>query len=207
MPTVIAIDNDVECLTALKTLFSSVSLKFIGFELPSDFFSAYESGALDHTPPRALLVNLRLPEMSGLHVLERLISLTLPPPAILVSAHVTVEDTVQAMRLGAYSVLQKPCTGQVLLNACQAAIKEDVCRRKKMEATLPTFKKLSNLTPREKEVLDLVLVGNTSKEVAHTLGISTSTVDNHRMRILEKTGVSSMLELARVLVLYGPPGL
>ena len=205
MPTVIAIDNDLDYLAVLKTLFSSVSLNFIGFELPSDFFKAYENGALDHTPPRVLLVDLRLPEMSGLHILERLIKLTLPPPAILVSAHVTVDETVQAMRLGAYSALQKPCTGQALLNACQAAIKEDVCRRKKLEKTLPTFKKLSDLTPREKEVLDLVLTGKTSREVAQVLGISPSTVDNHRMRIMEKTGVSSMFELARVLVHYNPP--
>lgn len=205
MPTVIAIDNDLDYLAVLKTLFSSVNLNFIGFELPSDFFKAYENGALDHTPPRVLLVDLRLPEMSGLHILERLIKLTLPPPAILVSAHVTVEDTVQAMQLGAYSALQKPCTGQALLNACQAAIKEDAKRREKMEATLPTFKKLSDLTPREKEVLDLVLTGKTSREAAQVLGISPSTVDNHRMRIMEKTGVSSMFELARMMVLYSPP--
>ena len=205
MSTVIAIDSDVGCLGSLKELFTSVSLRFIGFELPSDFFKAYESGALDHTPPRVLLVDLRLPEMSGLHVIEKLNRLTLPPPTILVSAHVTVEDTVQAMRLGAYSALQKPCVGQALLNACQAAIKEDVCRRRKLEETLPTFKKISDLTPREKEVLDLVLAGKASREVAQVLGISPSTVDNHRMRIMEKTGVSSMFELARVLVHYNPP--
>ena len=134
-------------------------------------------------------------EMSGLAVQQRLNAQGARLPVVMLTAHGDVGMTVQAMKAGAFDFLQKPYRDQALLDSINAALSADAAARL-VGATAEGFHQcVAALTAREKEVVDLLLVGRTSREIAGTLGISPRTAEVHRRNILRKFSVASATEL------------
>jgi RNA polymerase sigma factor (sigma-70 family) len=130
--------------------------------------------------------------MSGLVLQERLNELEASIPVILLTGHGDVPMAVQAMRSGAVDFIQKPYREQALLDSINAALAKDVAARFSSVATDDVEQRLSSLTGREREVLDQILSGLTSKEIARELGVSPRTVEAHRKNLLQKLGIATV---------------
>lgn len=151
--------------------------------------------------PACLLVDLMLPGLSGLMLCRELVRRRLPCSFIFFSGHASVSTTVEAMKLGAVDFLEKPCSPQQLKSSVQSAL-ETACRiHKDVSEENAVLAGLRLLTPREKEVLHGVINGLVTKELAKRLGISHRTVDVHRSHIMEKLGVDSPTQLARIIAI------
>lgn len=146
-----------------------------------------------------LVLDVRMPGISGLEMQERLAALSVVAPIIFISGHGDVPMVVRAMRGGALDFLQKPFNEQVLLDRVQQAI-EISAKRRIERARLATIEaRLASLTPREKDVLQEIVAGRQNKVIADNLGISMKTVEQHRARIMEKMHVASLAELVRIV--------
>jgi two-component system response regulator FixJ len=152
-----------------------------------------------------ILLDVRMPDMDGLRVHQRL--LASPCPVILMTGHADVEMAIQAMKAGAADFLEKPFPEDRLLNAIEAAL-----RRRKVsnveDLALDSAEKMARLSPREREVLEALVLGQAHKEIAHKLGISVRTVELHRSRMLRRLGTRRLSDAIRVAVLAelaGPP--
>lgn len=190
----IALDDDEDFLRLLQSLFQSVRVKFSGFTSPLQFLSRFHD-LFEPLEAGCLLVDLRLPEINGLDVITEAKKHPLCPPVILQTSFPSTETTVQAMRRGAYDVLEKPLSEQHLIEKIQRAIQHDRRERVSKRMEIALLKKLFGLTQREKDILFLVCQGKSSKEVAQVLDLSPNTVENYRARILLKMEVSSTHEL------------
>jgi len=146
------------------------------------------------------ILDLRMPGLSGLDVQRELSSKGEKTPIVMISGYGDVPEVVEAMRLGAVSFLQKPIRPQELLDRVHEALKRDTDFRRATRRNAEMKKRIESMTRREKEVLNLLLVGKTAKEAASQLGIATKTVDYHRAQILEKMQVHTMTELMALMM-------
>ncbi|MDH7452999.1 response regulator [Luteimonas composti] len=160
------------------------------------FLSAYE-GERHGTHEECLVSDIRMPQMSGLQLQDELIRRGIRLPLVFVTAHGDVPLAVEAMRKGAANFLEKPFTEQALLHAIQAAF---AGRREQGPAHNPA---LGRLSPRERQVLDLVVASKPNKIIADILGISIKTVELHRANMMSKLGVRSLPELMKVALGHG----
>lgn len=144
-----------------------------------------------------LVLDVRMPGISGLEMQERLDSLRVDAPIIFISGHGDVPMVVRAMRGGALDFLQKPFDEQLLLDRVQQAIAISARRRRERVKRATVEARLATLTPREKEVLGGIIAGRQNKIIAENLGISMKTVEQHRARIMEKMHAASLAELVR----------
>ena len=144
-----------------------------------------------------LVLDVRMPGISGLEMQERLESLRVDAPIIFISGHGDVPMVVRAMRGGALDFLQKPFDEQLLLDRVQQAIGISAERRRERVKRATVEARLATLTPREKEVLEGIIAGRQNKIIAENLGISMKTVEQHRARIMEKMHAASLAELVR----------
>jgi two-component system response regulator FixJ len=138
--------------------------------------------------------------MSGLQLQEELSKRQIALPAIIITGHGEIPTAVRAMRSGALNVLEKPFRDQELLDEVQNAIEQSQQASRERKEQRATLARLATLTEREREVLDLVVVGETSKEIAHVLGISSKTIEFHRTKISEKLGVNNAVKLTRLVL-------
>jgi two-component system response regulator FixJ len=151
-----------------------------------------------------ILLDVRMPDMDGLRVHERLLGS--PCPVILMTGHADVEMAIHAMKAGAVDFLEKPFPEDKLLNAIEAALRQtkvwDV-----EEIALDSAEKMAGLSPREREVLEGLVLGEQHKEIAHKLGISVRTVELHRARMLRRLGTRRLSDAIKVAVLaeLAPP--
>jgi RNA polymerase sigma factor (sigma-70 family) len=162
-----------------------------------EFLDAYDPAA-----PGCLLLDVRLPGMSGLRLQDELIARGITTPIIFISGHGDLPMAVEAMKKGAYDFLEKPVGDQMLLDRINAAIAEDLRRRESRTEITALQHKLASLTPREREVLNLLKVGKPTSVIAKTLGISQKTVQVHRTRILEKLQVDTVPAIVTALHQY-----
>ena len=144
-----------------------------------------------------LVLDVRMPGISGLELQDRLRQFHLTAPIIFVSGHGDVPMAVRAMRHGALDFLQKPFNEQILLDRVQQAIALNADLQRERERQVSVRSRLSTLTPREHDVLELMIVGRQNKLIADELGISMKTVEQHRARIMEKMQTGSLAELVR----------
>ena len=150
--------------------------------------------------PSCVLLDMRLPRMSGLAVLERLqAEADEAPPVVVVTGHADVPLTVAAFRAGAFDLIEKPLSINALLVAVERALEADRARDGRRAERRELARRLEALTRREREVLALMASGETSKEIARALDISPRTVERHREGVLAKTGARNALELAIAL--------
>lgn len=187
------VDDDAAVRQALALLLSTVDIPVTGFADPQSFL-----GRLPQLPPGCLLLDIRMPVISGLKLQERLADLAIDWPTIIMSGHGDIEACRRAFRNGAIDFLSKPVDEQDLIEAIQKAqsiLDRQLDRRAELAETLAL---LSTLTPREAEVLERITAGFTTRQIAKGLGLSPRTVESHRAAIGAKLGTSSQAEMTRL---------
>ncbi|MBM4202277.1 MAG: response regulator transcription factor [Gammaproteobacteria bacterium] len=192
IPTIYLVEDDEAVRSGLATLLSNHGYHVSAFASGQDFLQSSHS----KLGPGCVVLDLKLPGMSGLSVQDELIAHGIDLPVIFMSAYATVPESVKAMKTGAADFLQKPFAGQVLLERIQEVLERDRGAREKHSAQEHARELYRRLTHREQEVARLVVSGHTSKDIAQVLGISPRTVDHHRTSILVKVQVESIAELA-----------
>lgn len=186
-PTVFVVDDDAAVGDAIRLLLKSVGLRSEVYSSATDFLQAY-----DQEQPGCLILDVRMPGMSGLDLQRRLQELGSKLPIIFVTAHGDVPMAVNALKAGAADFIQKPFRDQDLLDKIQDALKADRTWRTAETELDEIRSQLASLTPREEEVMELVVAGKPNKNIARTLGISQRTVEIHRARVMEKMRARSV---------------
>lgn len=200
--TVFVVDDDVSVRRSLCELMASVSLPVRAFGSSREFLDA-----LTPNPAGCLVLDLRLKGESGLDLQDELRRREVTLPIIVLTGHGEVPDSVRAFKAGAFDFLQKPPPPAELLERVRAALDSDCAARAARASRADVLQRLSTLTPRERDVMTLLVAGGTSKEVASDLHVSVRTVEGHRRRVLSKLNVTSAAQLVRaVLSTRGPEG-
>ena len=194
-PTVFVVDDDPAVLRGLRLLMKSVKLNVETYLSAQEFLDGY-----DPAQPGCLLLDLRMPGISGLELQEILRTRNIPIPIIIITGYGEVSAAVQAMQKGAVDFLEKPFNDQVLVDQIQKAIAEDAQIRQHRAEQEAVLARLALLTPREQEVMDLVIAGEPNKVIARQLGISPKTVEFHRSHIMKKMKVGSVAELVALVI-------
>ncbi|MEW8045439.1 MAG: response regulator, partial [Candidatus Thiodiazotropha sp.] len=154
----------------------------------------------DESLPGCLVVDIRMPGMSGLDMQEKLAERPIHPPVIIITGHGDVPMAVRAVQAGAVDFIEKPFRDQILLDSVHRAIEKDAERRGEASRLSEIREHLDQLTPREREVLDLVVGGMRNKNISEQLGITLSTVEAHRSRVMEKMQADSLSHLMRMML-------
>ncbi len=188
--TVFVVDDDEAVRDSIQELVESVGLQAEGYDSAQAFLDTFRPQR-----PGCLVLDVRMAEMSGLVLQERLNELEVRIPVIVLTGHGDVPMAVQAMRNGAMDFIQKPYREQALLDSINAALALDIDARRSTGAANDIEQRLSTLTDREREVLGQILSGSTSKEIARELSVSPRTVEAHRKNLLRKLGTGSVKEL------------
>jgi FixJ family two-component response regulator len=191
--TVFIVDDDPLVLGAVETLIKSVGLEVHTFSSAQAFL---ESDLPDE--PGCLVLDIRMPGLSGLDLQDEMAARGLTLPVIFVTGHGTVPLSVRAMKAGAVDFLQKPFEDQDLLDAVQRAIEEDGQARVERRETGEIKRRVESLTQREAQVLLGVAEGKLNKQIAHDLGLSENTVKTHRAHIMQKMQADSLADLIRL---------
>jgi FixJ family two-component response regulator len=188
--TVFIVDDDDAVRDSIQELVESVGLQAEGYASALAFLNAFQPQR-----PGCVVLDVRMAEMSGLVLQERLNALGSRIPVIVLTGHGDVPIAVQAMKAGAVDFIQKPYREQSLLDSINAALAVDAAARRLSRAADDLEQRLSALTEREREVLNHLLSGSTSKEIGRELGVSPRTVEAHRQNLLRKLGIGSVKEL------------
>lgn len=194
-PTVFVVDDDEEVRSALKLLFESVGLPVICYASAVEYLDRF-----DVSLPGCLVVDIRMPGMSGLDMQEKLKEFPLHPPVIIITGHGDVPMAVRAVQAGAVDFIEKPFRDQLLLDSVHRAIEKDAEMRGEASRLSEIHEHLNQLTPREREVLELVVSGMRNKNISEQLGITLSTVEAHRSRVMEKMQADSLSHLMRMML-------
>lgn len=199
-PIVFIVDDDPDIRESLTALLNTANLPVRSFATAEEFLASYAP-----EQPGVLLLDMRMPGMDGLEVQQELARRKAPIPILFITAHGEVSTAVQAMRGGAIDFLEKPFRPEELLERIQASLEMDRSNRARLTEREEIARRMERLTPRENEVLGLVVRGKSSKEIAELLGISRKTVDVHRANILSKLEAGSLPELMRRALIYFQP--
>jgi FixJ family two-component response regulator len=192
-PVVFVIDDDSSMRIALENLVSSVGLDVRLFSSPQEFLRSERPDA-----PGCLVLDVRLPGISGLSFQQELASKGIPLPVIFITGYGDVPMSVRAMKAGAVEFLLKPFNDQELLDAVHAAIARDRARRQEAGRAADLQARYRTLSPREREVMALVATGRANKQIADDLGLSLVTVKVHRGQVMRKMLARSVAELVRM---------
>lgn len=196
---VFVIDDDEAVLRSLCWLIESVDHPAKGFASADEFLAE-----LPKTPGVGCIVtDVRMPGMNGIELLEELAGRGSNLPVVVITAHGDVQMAVEAMRLGALDFVEKPFEEKALLEVVERALTESEQRLQTLAVDADTRKRFEALSPRESEVLKMLLLGRPNRRVAKDLGIAEKTVEAHRAHIMEKIGASSFAELVTLAVQSG----
>jgi two-component system, LuxR family, response regulator FixJ len=191
--TIYIVDDDDGMRRALTVLMSTVGYHAVAFARPAEFLQK-----LDANQHGCLVLDVRMPEMSGLEVQQQLNRAGSLLPVILITGHGDIPMAVQAMKDGAFDFLQKPFRDQELLDRINAALKQDAENRTAIELHADLRRREESLTPREREVMALVVDGKANKVIAIDLGLSERTIEIHRANVMEKMGARSVAHLVKM---------
>lgn len=191
--TVLIIDDDLKVRTSLDSLFRSIGLRTATFESAP--------GLLEYTLPQGpccLVMDVRLPRVSGLEIQMTLLARGVQTPIVFISGHGDIPMSVQAMKAGAVDFLVKPFRDQDLIDAVEAGLSRDRARLQDEEANEAAQSRYASLTPREREVMVLVIEGLMNKQIAALLTLSEVTVKLHRSSMMKKMAVRTVADLVRL---------
>lgn len=194
-PVVFVVDDDAGVLNALRILMRSVGLPVQTYSSAADFLEDFDKGA-----PGCLVLDVRMPGMSGMELQQKLAEMESSIPIIFITAHGDVPMAVEAVKAGAVDFIQKPFRDQELLDKIQNAIELDAIHRANQANLDEINARIDSLTPREREVMDLVVAGKLNKVIARELGISQRTVEIHRARVMQKMQVGTVSELVQLVM-------
>jgi FixJ family two-component response regulator len=190
---VYVVDDDAAARTAIRSLLDSVGLRAETFASAQEFLDSPRPDM-----PACLVLDVRLPGISGLDFQRDLAARNVTIPIIFITGHGDIPMSVEAMKAGALEFLTKPFRGQVLLDAIQQALERDRAVRQEQAVTAELRARLAALTPRENEVMQLVISGLLNKQIAAQLGTSERTVKIHRGQAMRKMGADSLPDLVRM---------
>jgi RNA polymerase sigma factor (sigma-70 family) len=190
---VYVIDDDAQTRDALKNLMRSVGLHVEVFASAQDFLRSKRQDV-----PACLVLDVRLRGLSGLDLQKRMAEAKIEVPIIFITGYGDIPMTVQAMKAGAVEFLTKPFRNQELLDAIQQALERDRTTREQRAKNDELYDRYDSLTPREREVMTLVVAGLLNKQIAGELGTSETTVKNHRHQVMEKMAADSVAELVKM---------
>lgn len=194
--TVFVVDDDQAMRNSLKWLISSVGMRVECFGSADEFLASHHAGGAG-----CLLLDVRMPGMSGLELQEVLVDRGITLPVIIITGHGDVPMAVRAMKAGAVEFIEKPFNDELLLDAIRRALALDEKQRDLQQERAGVTERLAELTPREREVMEMVTEGMSNKEIAGQLGVSAKTVEAHRARVMEKMRAGSLAELVRMALL------
>ena len=194
-PTVFIVDDDDAVRRFLTGLIQSIDLKVEAYASAKDFLDAYRPGR-----PGCLLLDVRMPGMSGLELQRELAERSIELQVVILTGHGNVPVAVQAMKAGAVDFIEKPFNNELLLDRIQRAVAESLRSGSEREAHDETLRRLGTLTPRERQVFDLVVAGETNKSIAYRLAISEKTVEIHRANVMRKMRARSLASLVHMAV-------
>ena len=194
-PTVFIVDDDDAVRRFLTGLIQSIDLKVEAYASAKDFLDAYRPGR-----PGCLLLDVRMPGMSGLELQRELAERSIELQVVILTGHGNVPVAVQAMKAGAVDFIEKPFNNELLLDRIQRAVAESLRSGSEREKHGETLRRLGTLTPRERQVFDLVVAGETNKGIAHRLAISGKTVEIHRANVMRKMRARSLASLVHMAV-------
>ena len=196
--TVFVVDDDQAMRNSLKWLIESVGMPVESFASADEFLAAYQLGRSG-----CLVLDVRMPGMSGLDLQEYLVEHNIQIPVVIITGHGDVPMAVRAMKSGAIDFIEKPFNDEVLLDAIRRAIAHEEQQRSHYSENLRVQERLAHLTPREREVMEMVTEGRSNKEIASSLGVSAKTIEAHRARVMEKMQAGSLAELVRMALASG----
>jgi len=199
-PVVFVIDDDPLMRHAVEDLVASVGLEPRIFATSQEFLQAKRADA-----PSCLVLDVRLPGVSGLAFQEELARAGVPLPVIFITGHGDVPMSVRAIKAGAVEFLCKPFRDQELLDAIHAGIERDRVQRQATAAVVEMKRRFATLTDREREIMALVIQGQANKRIAGELGVAEATVKVHRGQIMRKMAARSLPELVRMGDLLDKP--
>ncbi len=189
-PRVYVLDDDPAVTRSLRRMIESAGLTVETFHSAREFLAACSQDW-----PGCLITDARMPGMTGVELLEQLAALKINLPAIVISGEADVSTAVRAMKSGAVDFLEKPFNHQLLLDRIQHALALDQQRRKEQAHRDQIEARIAQLTPKQREVLDLVVAGKANKHIATLLGRSEKTIEHHRANVMRKLAVGSLAEL------------
>ncbi len=196
--TVYIVDDDQAVRDSLSWLIESISIKVAVFSSAQEFLDSYNSDN-----PGCLVADVRMPGISGLELQKILNEKKYTIPMILITGHGDVPMAVRALKNGAVDFIEKPFNDQVLLERVNQCLEKDQSERIEHQDLQSKMSLLATLSPREREVLDQVVIGKQNKIIAADLGISNKTVEAHRANVMEKMDVSSLADLVALYVSCG----
>ena len=193
VPTVFVVDDDDAVRDSLSDLLDSVGLEVATYPSAHAFLVSY-----DDTRRGCLVLDIRMPGMSGLDLQERLIERGSALPIVFITGHGDVPMAVEAMKRGAVDFIQKPFRDQELLDRVNLALEQNRRRRDADETKQDIAQRVATLTRREREVMDMVIQGQANKVIAIDLGLSQRTVEVHRAHVMDKMRARTLAELVRM---------
>jgi FixJ family two-component response regulator len=191
-PLVHLVDDDEAVRSSLALLISTVGLRVQGWSDPQAFLREFPRQDIG-----AIVLDVRMPGISGLAVLEKLVAEGVDQPVVMLTGHGTVEMCRRAFKAGAAEFLEKPVDDEVLLEALQNAVRQHVKSRERVSADRAARERYAQLSEREREVLGLIVEGLTNKEIGRALALSPRTVETHRANVFAKLQAESLAQLIR----------
>ena len=198
LPTVHVVDDDAGLRDSLRLLLEASGLSVATYETATEFFSATTDLA-----GGCLLTDIRMPGLDGLELQEQLAARPVRLPVIVMTGHGDVPLAVRAMKAGAVDFLERPFTDVQLLTAVGRALEQSREARELGRLTAEVSRMIAQLTPREREVLAMLIGGSSTKEIASRLGTSPRTIEVHRGRVFEKLRAGSLPDLVRISIAAG----
>lgn len=191
-PTIHLIDDDAAVREGLALLIGTVGLRVTTWADPQAFLSGFDREAIG-----AIVLDVRMPGISGLTVLDTLVAQGADQPVIMLTGHGTVDMCRRAFKAGATEFLEKPVNDELLIEALQHAVRQHVRSRERHQADRAARERYAQLSEREREVLGLIVAGLTNKEIGRALDLSPRTVETHRANLFAKLQAESLAQLIR----------
>jgi len=195
-PTVYVVDDDPAMRSSLRWLIESVGLIVRTCASAQEFLRTYQP-----TDPGCLVLDVRMPGMSGLDLQNELAARKIHIPILIITGYAEVPLAVRAMKAGAFDFIEKPFSDQTLLDRIRAAVAQDEVSRRRRAVRAEVLARLRLLTARERDVLNRVVTGKSNKVIAAELDLSTKTVEVHRAHVMDKLKAASLADLIRLWLL------